>query len=192
MTWLALALLTAAPAELPPELQQLAHPDLVRGSFEQEKQVKGFKKPLKSRGEFLVARGRGVKWHTRTPFDSVLTVRKDDISSKQGDQEVFHLDASKEPTVRIINSVLFAMLAGDVEVLNTQFEVKSAPLGKGWKLELAPRQKGLAQVMARITIEGDRFVRRVELTEASGDATVIRVVAVADGPPLSADEQAGW
>jgi hypothetical protein len=142
--------------------------------------------------DFIVAKGHGVKWRTKTPFESVLTVRKDDISSKQGDTEVFRLDASKEPTVRIINQVLFAMLAGDVEVLRTQFDLQAEPATKGWRVKLVPKQKGLAQVLSGISIEGDKFVRRIELTEASGDATVIRVDQASDGPPLSETERAAW
>jgi outer membrane lipoprotein-sorting protein len=184
--------LGAAPPDLPGTMQELTHAEVVRGGFEQAKQVKGFKKPLVSKGDFIIARGHGVKWHTKTPFESLLTVRKDDISSKQGDTEVFRLDASKEPTVRVINSVLFAMLAGDVDVLHGQFDVQAEPATKGWRVKLTPKQKGLAQVLASIALEGDRFVRRIELTEPSGDGTVIRVLDPTDGPPLTSAEQAGW
>jgi outer membrane lipoprotein-sorting protein len=182
-----------AGGDLPAQVKaQLGEVNLVRGAFEQQKQVKGFKRPLISTGDFLVAKGRGVKWHTLKPFESVLTVRKDDISSKQGETEVFHLDASKEPTVRVINSVLFALLAGDVEVLRTHFEVQGEVKPAGWTLELTPKTKGLAQVLARITLTGDRFVRHLELAEGSGDTTTITVTAAADGPPLSEQEQRGW
>lgn len=191
--WMTVAVLLAAEPDLPTAVKaQLGDVSVVRGAFEQQKQVKGFKKPLTSKGDFVVAKGHGVKWHTKTPFESVLTVRKDDISSKQGEVEVFHLDASKEPTVRVINSVLFALLAGDIEVLRTQFDVAGAVKADGWNLELKPKTKGLAAVLTRITLAGDRFVRHLELTEGTGDVTVIRVDNPSDGPALSAQELTGW
>jgi outer membrane lipoprotein-sorting protein len=193
VTFAVLLLLAATPADLPATVKaRLADAAVVRGAFEQDKQVKGFKRPLKSKGDFVVARGRGVRWHTTAPFESVLTVRKDDISSRQGDTEVFRLDASKEPTVRVINQVLFALLAGDIAVLQAHFEVEGSVDEKGWQLALTPKAKGLAQVMSRISLQGDRFVRRLELSEASGDTTVIRVEGASDGPPLTQAELAGW
>ncbi len=165
---------------------------VVHGRFEQQKQVKGFKRPLVSTGDFVVARGHGVRWHTASPFDSVLTVRPDDIRSTQGGAEVFSLSASKEPTVRVINQVLFALLAGDVEVLRTHFEVKGTIDAKAWHLELTPKAKALEKVLARIALEGDGFVRSLELTEGSGDVTRIRVDEPSSAQALSAEEQAGF
>jgi outer membrane lipoprotein-sorting protein len=193
MSWLLAVMVCAAPGDLATAVKaQLVDAEVVRGGFEQRKQVKGFKRPLVSTGDFVVVRGRGVKWHTLAPFESVLTVSKDDIVAKQGATEVFRLDGAKEPTVRVINSVLFALLAGDVAVLRTHFEVDGALDPKGWHLRLTPKAVGLAQVLAQVTIEGDAFVRRLELTEAAGDTTLIRIEGPKAGPPLSVTEQSEW
>jgi outer membrane lipoprotein-sorting protein len=165
---------------------------VVHGRFEQKKQVKGFKRPLVSTGDFVVAKGHGVRWHTANPFDSVLTVRPDDIRSTQGGAEVFSLSASKEPTVRVINQVLFALLAGDVEVLRTHFEVTGTIDNKAWHLDLTPKAKALEKVLARISLDGDGFVRSLELTEGSGDVTRIRLDEPSSAQALSAEEQAGF
>lgn len=184
--------LAASPMELSAAVRaQLVDAAVIHGVFEQEKRVKGFKRPLASKGDFVVAKGRGVKWHTQTPFDSVLLVRRDDISSKQGDTEVFHLDAAKEPTVRVVNTVLFSLLAGDLAVLERHFEVKGEAGPKGWTLELLPKTDGLKKVLKRIAMTGDRFVRRLELSEASQDVTVIRIEAPEASSP-DAGEELGW
>ncbi len=193
MSWCLLLLTLAATDDLAAQVKARLDPSaVVRGTFEQKKQVKGFKRPLVSRGDFLVARGRGVRWHTATPFESVLTVRPDDIRSTQHGAEVFRLDAAKEPTVRLINQVLFALLAGDVEVLRTHFTVTGAMEPKGWRLQLVPKAPGLAQVLARVTLEGDAFVRALELTEGSGDATQIRIETPSGSAALTQAEEAGW
>lgn len=189
----ALLLVLAADADVASQVKvRLDTGAVVHGKFEQKKQVKGFKRPLISTGDFVVAKGHGVRWHTASPFDSVLTVRPDDIRSTQAGAEVFALSAAKEPTVRVINQVLFALLAGDVEVLRTHFEVTGTIDEKAWHLELTPKAKALGKVLARISLDGDTFVRSLELTEGSGDVTRIHVEAPTSAQALSADEQAGF
>lgn len=189
---LVLWVLAASPIQLSASVRaQLVDAAVIHGVFEQEKRVKGFKRPLVSKGDFVVAKGRGVRWHTQAPFDSVLLVRRDDISSKQGDVEVFRLDAAKEPTVRVVNTVLFSLLAGDLAVLERHFEVKGEAGPKGWTLELLPKTDGLKKVLKRIAMTGDRFVRRLELSEASQDVTVIRIESPEASSP-DAGEELGW
>jgi Outer membrane lipoprotein carrier protein LolA len=193
MTWCLLVMLAASDDDLTAQVKTRLDPSpVVRGRFEQKKQVKGFKRPLVSTGDFVVSRGRGVRWHTATPFDSVLTVRPDDIRSTQNGAEVFKLDATKEPTVRVINQVLFALLAGDAEVLRAHFVVTGSVDAKRWHLALVPKSKGLAQVLARVSLEGDDFVRQLELTEGSGDVTQLHLEVLTGGAALTAAEEAGW
>jgi Outer membrane lipoprotein carrier protein LolA-like len=191
---LALAL-ASAPATLAEQVRaQLADGPKVRGDFVQKKTVKGFKRPLTSRGDFVVVKGQGVRWHTREPFDAVLTVRPNDITSRQGGVEVFHLDAEKEPTVKVVNSVLFALLAGDLGVLERHFEVKGAAGPTGWTLELEPRDAGLGRVLRHLALQGDRFVRHLTLFEASGDVTELTLEGARLDPGTDADAGAepGW
>ena len=49
---------------------------VLQGAFEQTKTLAGFRNPLVSHGEFLVARGQGVWWHTQQPFESTLVVTR--------------------------------------------------------------------------------------------------------------------
>lgn len=75
---LALALLPAKAAEpgaqelLAQVRQRVQDAPVVRGEFEQLKTVKGFKQPLRSSGDFIVARGKGIVWHVLKPFESTL------------------------------------------------------------------------------------------------------------------------
>ncbi|MES2934355.1 MAG: outer membrane lipoprotein carrier protein LolA, partial [Pseudomonadota bacterium] len=168
----------AAPPDIAASVKdRLAQPAVLRGEFEQSKQVAGFKKPLLSRGDFLLARNRGVVWLTRQPFASVLKLTQDEIVATQGGQVAFRLSASKEPTVRIINGVLFSLLNGDLSGLTEHFKIDGSIDGKEWKLSLTPKQAGLAKMMTRIELAGDRYVRRIDIDEANGDKTAIRFSA---------------
>ena len=53
---------------------QMAQVPVLRGDFTQEKQVAGFKNPLRSNGRFLLARHKGVVWTTTAPFPSEIVI----------------------------------------------------------------------------------------------------------------------
>ena len=144
-----------------------------QGTFEQTKQVKGFKRPLKSSGTYVVTKGEGVRWNTLKPLPSELSVKAGEISSTQNGKEVFRLDAKTEPTVKMITQLLFSLLAGDLAALESQFSASGEVKADGWHIVLEPKSDGLKKVFSSITIDGDRAVRGVLLKEQSGDTTVI-------------------
>ena len=86
--------------------QTVARPDVLRGQFSQEKQVSGFKNPLRSQGRFVVARQHGVIWSTLKPFPSEVVVTADRILSRQRDGSTrVELDARQQPAMRSVNEV---------------------------------------------------------------------------------------
>ena len=176
MTALLVLTLLAAPGDLAAQVKaKLADAAVQKGSFEQSKQVKGFKRPLKSSGTYVVTRGKGVEWNTLKPFPSELVVTADEISSKQGGAEVFRLDAKTEPTVRLITQLLFSLLAGDLAALESQFIAKGEVGAERWSIVLEPKSDALKKVFTTISLEGDQQVRSVLLKEFSGDSTTIQL-----------------
>jgi Outer membrane lipoprotein carrier protein LolA len=163
---------------------RMADAPVLRGQFVQEKTVTGFKKPLVSRGDFLIERSAGVLWSTREPFPSTLAITRTSLTADQGAGTTFQLDAAKEPALVAVNELLLALLSGDTERLARHFEVKGALVGAvGWSLELKPSDAGLSRVFRSVHLEGDRYVRQVKLVEARGDVSVIRFEAHAQTPP---------
>src|SRR5690606_19819152 len=99
--------------------REVARPAVLRGEFAQEKQVSGFRNPLRSQGRFVVARGRGVIWSTLRPFPAEMVVTADRILSRQRDGSTrVELDAREQPALRSVNAVLFALMSGDVQALS--------------------------------------------------------------------------
>jgi outer membrane lipoprotein-sorting protein len=162
----------------------------VRGQFKQEKTVAGFKKPLVSRGDFLLARDQGVLWNTRSPFASTLTLTRKSLSAEQGTGgAAYRLDSTKEPALAAVNELLFALLAGDVASLQKRFKVEGELVGAaGWKLELTPTDAGLARIFKHVHLEGDGYVRQVRLDETRGDTSLITFDALTQQPPPDAAE----
>lgn len=163
---------------------------LLRGEFEQKKTVAGFKKPLVSRGVFLLSREKGILWDTRSPFASTLTMTRKSLSARQGTSGAgYHLDTRREPALAAMNELLFALLSGDVATLSQRFRVEGELMGKeGWRLALTPTDAGLSRVFRRVQLQGDRFVREVRLEEARGDSSVIQFSNLTQTPPLGDKE----
>lgn len=182
---------TAHAADLAAEVRQrLAQPQVLRGEFEQAKQVRGFKKQLLSKGDFLVARERGVIWRTREPFAGVLKLTPNEIVATQGGDVAFRLSASTEPTVRVINGLMFSLLNGDVAALGEQFVVSGSVDGKAWSLVLVPKQVAFAKILTRVELGGDQYVRRIVMDEANGDKTTIAFHAQGSDPAKLSLEEA--
>jgi hypothetical protein len=195
----ALLLATALPglawAASTPELlkrvqKRLLEAPVLRGEFEQRKSVKGFRNPLVSRGDFLVARERGVVWRTREPFVSSLVLTRDRLLARQADGSVgTQIDTRDEPGLRAVNQMLFALMAADLGTLAQRFRIEGELQGAdGWQLVLVPLDAALAQWVTRIELEGERHVRSVKLQETRGDTTHIRFTQQQTADALTREE----
>jgi len=171
--------------------QRVAQVEVLRGRFDQEKRITGFRNPLRSQGRFVVSRQQGVIWTTEKPFPSEVVITRDRILSRQrdGSQRV-EVDGREQPALRSVNAMMFALVSGDVGALSSRFDTQAQALpDNGWRLSLKPRSAALAKAFARIVLSGDRYVREVRIEEANGDSTQLRFSELKDAPAsLSADE----
>lgn len=169
---------------------RMADDPVLRGTFEQRKSVKGFRNPLLSRGDFVVARGRGVLWRTREPFATTLVVMQGGVVSLNAEGAVARrLSASEEPGVRAISETLFALMSADLAVLAQRFQIEGELSAGSWRLQLLPRDPVLSRWLQRVELEGDRFLRGVRLLESSGDQTQIRLAGHAGAAALTPQEE---
>lgn len=166
--------------------QQLKDAPVVRGQFEQLKTVKGFKQPLKSAGDFVLAREKGIVWHVLKPFESTLIVKPDSLQSRRADGEVsMQMRAEDEPVLRTVNAMLFAVMTADLVQLKQYFQISGKAQATGWQLHLVPRDAVLAQWLASVEVQGAQFVQFVQLQEARGDSSEIRIQGASAEQKLS-------
>ena len=165
---------------------------VLKGEFEQTKTLKGFRNALVSKGEFLVARGQGVWWHTREPFETTLVVTRTRLFTRNPDGSATNLaDAQAEPGVKQVNELIFSLLAADLDALADKFTITAQPAGAaGWSLVLVPRDANLAKFLVRATLAGERDVQSVRIEEARGDSTLIRFSHQQPAAALLPDEAA--
>jgi hypothetical protein len=155
--------------------QKLDTSAVLRGEFEQTKTLKGFKKPLVSRGSFVMARAKGVQWLTSHPFASTLVIDADRMVTLGEGNPGQKMDVRQEPGLRAFNEILMAVLVGDMRVLATRFRVEGSQDASGWSISLVPRDATLLALIDRIDVQGDQVVRVIQLHEGSGDTSSIRL-----------------
>jgi len=189
--------MSAATAENPLILKiqsMLAKPAVLCGHFDQTKQLTGMKKPLASNGRFCVITGKGIIWRTLHPFPNTLRLTRDEIVNYQGERLAMRLDAKQEPTVRLINSVLFSLMAGDLGQLNELFEI-SGDIKAGnvkatsWHVNLKAREPALAKAIGTISLDGGTHVKTINMNEAGGDHTTIVFSAIRTGEAAMQPEE---
>ncbi len=168
----------------------LSQPKMMCGRFDQSKQLQGLKKPLTSNGRFCVVAGKGVLWRTLQPFPNTLKLSRDEIVHFQGERVAMRLDAKQEPTVRMINSVLFSLLSGDLSQLDKLFAVDAKVDAKVWKVKLKAHEAALAKAIGEISLEGGSFVKNIQISEANGDHTFITFSDIKTGEAAMTQEEA--
>ena len=76
--------------------ERIEQPEVLRGRFEQEKQLKGFRNPLRSTGTMLLVRERGIAWDTSEPFASSAVLTREKLTSELPDGSLIqHADAGE-------------------------------------------------------------------------------------------------
>ena len=159
----------------------LAKPAVMCGRFEQAKTLVGLRRPVRSSGRFCVVLDKGVLWTTVRPFPATLRLSKDELVESHGAQVTKRLSVHEEPTVGIINDLLFSLFRGDLERLTASFAITSTVDQREWSAKLVPKDAGMKHVIGGIELNGGAFVRQITIREASGDATEISFSGVATG-----------
>lgn len=92
---------------------------------------------------------------------------------------------SDAPQLAALIESLRATLAGDLPALRRHYEISwTAPQGEqGWQISLMPRDRALRDEVARVVLRGTGSdVGAVEIVEASGDLTLLRITPLPSKP----------
>lgn len=182
--------LTAAAGDLLGQVaERIELVPVLRGEFEQEREIKGFVRSLRSSGRFVAVRGRGLLWITEAPFPSELLVSERGLRERIDGETQWLLDAASEPAMRELQRVFAALLLGDLAALRDHFTASGALDDARWSLHLEARA-GLAERVAWIEMSGGAWVDSLTIQETQGDRLHIRLRAQSSPPTLSEEEAA--
>lgn len=158
------------------ELQQrFSQQPVLRAEFEQQRSISGMAKPLKSSGELLISRQKGLWWAQQKPFPLTLLLDDKRMVQTLAGQPSQVVTADNNPQMFQFNHLLTALFHADSQALEQNFALQFSDLGHNkWRLVLTPKTTPLDRLFKRITLNGEQFLEIIDIDDMQSDATHIR------------------
>jgi outer membrane lipoprotein-sorting protein len=160
-----------------------------RSDFVQEKHLSFMEDNIVSRGTFRYKKDNKVRLEYTTPFQYLMVLNDGKMYIKDG-SKVNKFDTRSNQLFRQINDMLINTLNGNVlgskEYAITYYENASA-----YRMELKPIEKTVQEFMQKIDIYIDKqklYVSKVEITEKSGDYTLMSFLNVQQNAAVKDEE----
>ncbi|MGH8173698.1 MAG: LolA-related protein [Rhodanobacteraceae bacterium] len=138
-------------------------------------------RPLILHGE-LEYEGPGKLAKTVTaPYRERTTIESGEASVQRGDKAVRKFSLGQAPELEGFLRGFTALLGGDAQALQKDFEVTASGRSDAWRLTLKPRDNRLAKRITAIEVDGTGTSARCFSThEADGDVNVLLVESLAE------------
>ena len=154
--------------------QRFTEQPVVRAHFTQTRTIKDLPQPLKSAGNMLIARDRGLLWDQTSPFPMQLLLDDKRMVQAINGQPPQIITAENNPQMFQFNHLLRALFQADRKVLEENFRVEFADLGAGrWTLRLTPITTPLDKIFATIDLAGSTYLDTIQLNDKQGARTDI-------------------
>ena len=164
----------------------IASIDRVSGVFHQERHIAGLPKPLRSSGEFIYWRNKGVFYKTLDPFvEDVAFTDKGIVGSEKAYSGI------GKKAGRYFGRLVMAIFSGSKKDLNKFFEENWVYVSGGWEGSLYPKDKRIKKGLLRINIGGNDFVESISFFSTNHEKTVINFSQHQIFTELSS-EQCSW
>jgi hypothetical protein len=131
--------------------------------------------PIVSSGTLSYRRPDTVEKNMATPrSERFRIVGEDLIVVRNGAQQRFPL--SSQPLLSAFAASLRGVLAGDAALLRSHYRLALEGEEQDWRLEMIPLEEDIGRYVERITVSGRAGrIEQIEVREASGDRSVLRV-----------------
>ncbi|MDP2832975.1 MAG: outer membrane lipoprotein carrier protein LolA [Pseudomonadota bacterium] len=185
------SLTALTPAQAAPALSQLTarldQSGVIHADFVQTKTLQALKRPLRTSGQLVFARGQGVLWRIEKPYQASYALNADSVTEIGSDGARRVRAAREVPALAQVGRVFQALFQGDIKGLEEHFEVTTSGDAERWRVDLAPKP-ALARFLKGISARGGRFLDLIEVDEAQGDRTRIEFRNSRLDAPLSEAE----
>jgi outer membrane lipoprotein-sorting protein len=143
----------------------------VMADFVERKEIALLSEPIESRGRLVFVPPDHLLRTTDSPSRSRLVIAGERFAFRDaagGDS----VDLSANPLAREFVDNFIVLFNGDLAKLRKRYEPTFRATGTTWSLALRPRQRPLADLIERITLEGSgKVLHRMEMLERDGDRT---------------------
>ncbi|NVJ65236.1 MAG: outer membrane lipoprotein carrier protein LolA [Gammaproteobacteria bacterium] len=143
------------------------------GLFEQVRQLKLIKKPLRSKGVFEVT-DAALVWHTKTPFEVEYVINQEVIKETvDGETKIQQL--SENQHMQAFAKVFAALIKLDKEVILQNFSIEESLHNDKWQLTLTPISSPIDKVFSKIEISGNSQIEKIKTASHAGDINSIHL-----------------
>lgn len=154
--------------------QRFTEQPVIRAHFDQTRTIKDLPQPLRSQGQMLIARDRGLLWDQTSPFPMQLLLDDKRMVQVINGQPPQIITAENNPQMFQFNHLLRALFRADRKVLEQNFRVEFADKGEGrWTLRLTPTTTPLDKIFNTIDLAGKTYLESIQLNDKQGDRTDI-------------------
>lgn len=189
LVWLLIGLMAASgkalAVDVDSRIMAISRPQAA-GTFTQKRTFKGMSKPLVSSGDFAYQQHKGLLWRTTAPIEHELFADQKGVrATALGSTQV--LTGKMEEKV---TQLIFALLAMDINQLQSDFNLATRWQGARWQLDLTPKSALMAAALTTIVITGSERLEHLQLTTAQGDITDIHFES--DSAPAAVAKLTQW
>lgn len=147
----------------------------LQGRFEQQKNIAVLPVPLMSSGRFALEQGKSIDWQLLEPVQQTIRLSPNGITLESGGKAGKLGEAMPAQGAETLTKVFMAVVSGQWETLSEYFEIEASGDADKWQLLLLPRSQALAAYIRQIEIRGGEFTEQLDIAEANGDSTIIRL-----------------
>lgn len=144
--------------------------------FTQQKTMAMLAEPTVSEGLMSYNAPNKMRWEYTSPYAFALVVNGDKITKiTDGNEEI--LDAKSGRMYQGIVSIIMSSANGKKLFDKSMFDVDIQDDGVFWKAEMQPKKHNMKRMFTMLTFyfgKDDNIIKKVEMTEASGDVTTIQ------------------
>lgn len=174
-------------------MARLAEHAVVRAQFVQERFASAMPAPILSSGRMIASRKDGVLWQIESPIKAALAFTPTQIieTGPSGERRLSagrRGGAVQAEMARLIRGITSA----DSAELRANFELQISGSVERWTISLKPRRREMARFLSGIELRGARHLDAIEIHEASGDRTAIRMSNFVTAAELEPAERAAF
>jgi hypothetical protein len=160
---------------------------VIRGQFVQKKHLAELDQPLTSRGNYVVARGKGLLWQIKKPVHTLLIITPHKLIERSNGQETNRISEKQQPALRAVASVLLALFQGNTKQLSQYFN--SHTTHGGDPQVLTPKTDALGRFIKRLTLSDNDHGQQIRIDRSNGDSSVIELKPTPNPRPLTPQER---
>ena len=142
------------------DLEQVMVNDNINGSFNQEKIIAGFPKPVITGGQFSI-KNKELLWITKKPRKSSIKINAEGIFSLSSNGAWSKIQGQYDKSMFL-------------DIVNMNFKKLNSIFDINWIMNLKPKTNIAGKIFKNIIIKGGVFVSSIEIIEENSDKTIMK------------------